>query len=143
MVERENLVEPQPKELMSQEVRSQNKVFVPLIAVGRSGSTLLMRILNRFDGVCIKGESNGIVAHLADAILAAHHPILERRRQLALGDLVATTPFDLLIGTDADPWFGGELILPERLSKAIGKLLLEEVLCAGSEHETPIAGLKK
>jgi hypothetical protein len=59
---------------------AERRRFVFVVAVGRSGSTLLMRLLNTAPGVCVRGENNALLESLYDA---AESAAMARRHSLA------------------------------------------------------------
>lgn len=104
--------------------------FVCVVTYGRSGSTLLQNLLNAFDGYCIRGENNNLLAPLAQAYALADSSrnlrILRRKKDV-------TTP--------EHPWFGGENILPRRLGRSLAQTFVRNVLVP--PEGTRIAGLKE
>jgi hypothetical protein len=44
-----------------------------IVTVGRTGSTILMNVLNSIDGFCIRGENNGILSSLQRAVADADY----------------------------------------------------------------------
>lgn len=46
---------------------SEDMKYLFVVTYGRSGSTVLLNLLNRIDGYCIRGENHGITNHLAQA----------------------------------------------------------------------------
>ncbi len=89
--------------------------FVVVLAVGRSGSTLLQGILNALPGVLVRGENNGFLLSL----FSAHHAL--RAAQITWGG--ETTPPE-------NPWYGAELLRPSLFRRAIAAMVIEQ-LCAG------------
>ena len=66
--------------------------FVVVLAMGRSGSTLLQGVLNTFPNFLIRGENNLFIAHL----------------YRTYNDLVIARNFASTATTPAHPWFGCE-----------------------------------
>ena len=91
--------------------------FVCIVTYGRSGSTLLQNLLNSFDGYCIRGENNNLLAPLAQAYFLAESS--GNLRNLRKNNAV-TTP--------DQPWYGGENIRPWRLGRDLAQVFVRDVL---------------
>jgi hypothetical protein len=99
-------------------------VFV--VTYGRSGSTLLMGILNTIPGWLIRGENRDAVHHL----FAFHHTMG------AESDRKRGTPL-----TPAHPWFGIDGFPRKRSLRLIRRLVTETVL--RPEPDTRVTGFKE
>ena len=87
--------------------------YIFIITYGRSGSTLLQGILNTIPGYCIRGENNGVVNYL-------------RKSSQRLSE--AHQKFSQIGITPADSWYGIDLFQRKTYLKAIGELIVKEVL---------------
>ncbi|AKH42460.1 hypothetical protein FHS61_000230 [Altererythrobacter atlanticus] len=87
--------------------------FVFVITYGRSGSTLLMNLLNAIDGFCIRGENGGLVTTLAVSAdtLQTMHDINGRWDH----------------GPTA-PWFGFGPVSPGRWRTSLAELFVDQIL---------------
>ncbi len=74
--------------------------YLFVVTYGRSGSTVLMNLLNAIDGYCIRGENRGIIQNLAEAAdsLAKSHA------KIAPYDRGAHTPWYGLADIDPQAW---------------------------------------
>lgn len=91
--------------------------YLFLVTWGRSGSTLLQNLLNSIDGYCIRGENNNVLADLARAWVAvAEAEPMRGRRQSGQPS-----------GPD-HPWYGAELVAPEKLGLALANVFARDVL---------------
>jgi hypothetical protein len=88
-------------------------VFV--ITYGRSGSTILLRLLNAIDGYCIRGESNGIIGSLATSV----HKLRQAHEKFGNGDR-GKEP--------SDPWYGIADVNPNAWAAALAEAFSREVL---------------
>ena len=95
-----------------------NYCYLFILTYGRSGSTLLMKILNGIQGIEIKGENNNALFHLYRSIDAA-----TRSRK----DHATRTR-----GTD-DPWFGAAKIEPDRFAEHCLDSFVADVLSPGPD----------
>jgi len=88
--------------------------LVVLVCFGRSGSTVLQRVLNDLPGVEIRGENLGATRHLfraSAALTEAHHRYAKYRRQRA-----------------DDPWFGVDRIDPDAVFQSLRHFVVENIL---------------
>ena len=104
--------------------------FVCIVTYGRSGSTLLQNLLNSFEGFCIRGENNNLLAPLAQVFALAG---ASRNLQNLRKNTVVTTP--------DQPWYGGENIRPWRLGRDLAQIFVRDVLVP--PVGTRVTGLKE
>ncbi|PSL17609.1 sulfotransferase [Shimia abyssi] len=98
-------------------LRQQPRQHVFLITYGRSGSTLVQKILNTIPGYCIRGENNNLLYHLfrSWAALSNCEPVQSHRR---IGRSL----------TSEHPWFGSEQVDPDTLGRNLVSFFEREVL---------------
>jgi len=103
-------------------------VFV--VTYGRTGSTLIQNLLNAIDGYCIRGENENAVAPLA----LAWNTLKQSSNVRNIGKkAVATTPIH--------PWYGAELINPNRFGRAMANAFIRTVLAPPTG--TRVTGFKE
>ncbi len=104
--------------------------YLFLVTYGRSGSTLVQHLLNRIDGVTLRGENNNALWHIFNAwhALDSAAPIRDLR---ARGG--TTGP--------AQPWFGAEAIDADALGHAMVHAFVTTVL--RPPPGTRVAGFKE
>lgn len=114
---------------------SEGYIFV--ITYGRSGSTLLQRILNSFPGYCIRGENDNMFYHLAKVIYFAQnsHNFIFRR------GANASERESLGVGQSTDPWYGAELVDPRSLGLSLCEVFARNILNA--PKGTRVSGFKE
>ena len=88
--------------------------FVFIIAYGRSGSTLLQKIIGSVDGFHIVGENNNLLYGL----LASYHSAVEAKQ--SGGSQTRDKP--------GDPWRGIDLLDLRRYGQRLAEVFVEEVL---------------
>lgn len=103
-------------------------VFV--VTYGRSGSTLVQKLLNSIDGACIRGENSNALAGVTQAWQMTRGPNSLARRAAQKS---TTTP-------DA-PWYGRENFNLQRYGRALADVFTREVLAP--PPGTRIAGFKE
>lgn len=107
--------------------------YVFVITYARSGSTLLMSLINQAEGVCIRGENNAALYHLYRAV-----------------DAIDDTAFRGRTSKQEEPdrpWFGAQLVKPFRfrnrlLNTFIGSVLVPPegtrvIGCKEIRHDMP------
>lgn len=104
--------------------------FVFVVTYGRSGSTLLQKILNGIPGYCVRGENANGLLH----IFHAWHAMTETRSVRSLRRLNSATDID-------HPWHGAELINPDMLAHAMIKTFVDHVL--NLPEGTRVGGFKE
>ncbi|WBU55371.1 sulfotransferase [Paracoccus sp. SCSIO 75233] len=104
--------------------------FVFIVSYGRSGSTLLQKILNSSDGVCIRGENKDVLLHLAKAWAIFDEDIEMQKLRKS-----KTVPHD------GNPWYGMHLTDGPRFGQGLADLFTQEVLCP--PEGTRISGFKE
>ena len=104
------------------EIRS----FVFVFTYGRSGSTLLMGLLNSIPGYCIRGENNNAV----HSLFTMHQRIAAARQ----GSLKNSE-------RPGHPWFGLNRIDPAALQRSQRDLVVDEILRPEAHHR--VAGFKE
>lgn len=104
--------------------------YLFIVTYGRSGSTLLQHLLNCIDGVVVRGENNNTLWHLFQAwqALETAGPIRDLRARGARTDATR-------------PWFGAELIDPEKVGHDLVALFRHRVLAL--PPDTRIGGFKE
>ena len=98
-----------------------------VLSYPRSGTTLLTRILNTADGVLIRGETIGAIAHLADFV----HILKEVQDNLP-------RELNLTTSSDLSPIFGTSEYKIPKIIKSIGTVFTEMVLLP--EQNTKVIG---
>jgi hypothetical protein len=88
--------------------------FVFIIAYGRSGSTLLQKIIGSVDGFHIIGENNNIL----HGLLTSYHSAVEAKQ----------TEGRHTRDKSGDPWRGIDLLNPRRYGQRLAEVFVEEVL---------------
>lgn len=104
--------------------------FVFIVTYGRSGSTLLQKILNSADGVCIRGENKDVLLHLAKSWAIFDTDV--EMQKLRKSDTVHL---------DGNPWYGMHLTDGARFGQGLADLFVREVLCP--PEGTRISGFKE
>lgn len=104
--------------------------FVFIVTYGRSGSTLLQKILNSIPGYCVRGENANGLFH----IYQAWREMTQARAILALRRRKQASSID-------HPWHGAELINPDTLARALVKTFVDEVL--NLPNDTRVGGFKE
>lgn len=92
------------------------KGHVFLVTYGRSGSTVLQRILQSVDGAVIRGENHNTLYELFRAAGAA-------RQALATGGTRAADP--------RHPFYGADRIDPARFERRLAGIFIDEILQPG------------
>lgn len=101
------------------------QVFI--ITYGRSGSTLLQKILNSFDGYLIRGENNNALFHLFKSIKFA----TEAKNKFSVGK----GPIEGLSSDDSsNPWFGIGAIDENKFSNEIVKSFVKNIIKPTNEN---------
>lgn len=88
--------------------------YIFIITYARSGSTLLMSLLNHCDGVCIRGENRATLYHLYRAIEGLRDTF--RRGQSGRQE------------ARDRPWFGAHAVRPARFRRQLLAAFVSEVL---------------
>jgi len=99
--------------------------FVFIVSYGRSGSTILQKILNSIDGYLIRGENSDIVGHMIKCYQAA----------------MQTRDIRNLSTNAGDPWFGAELLGPDKFARRLARLFVDEVLNVDDDYR--VIGFKE
>lgn len=121
---------------------SPEKGYVFLVTYGRSGSTLTSNYLNSFPGFCIRGENNNIIHHLCSAIQSLDNANFDFRREDKSKPLHKRKPeMQKIMETPKDPWYGAELVDPDRFAKRLFDNFVREILSPPSG--TRMAGFKE
>ena len=101
--------------------------FIVLMAVGRSGSTLLQGVLNAMPGCLVRGENGGVMLALAQAhealCFAGNH----------------SSSFT----TAADSWFGCEELDADRLLANCARVVIEQLLGSRRDEDFVAIGFKE
>ncbi|MCJ1903412.1 sulfotransferase [Paracoccus versutus] len=116
--------------------------YVFLVTYGRSGSTLMSNYLNSFPGYCIRGENNNVIYHLCSAVLSLNEENFTLRRESRAQPVDDRNPaIKRIMETPKDPWYGAELVDPDRFAKTIFNDFVKEIL--SPPPETRVAGFKE
>ena len=107
---------------------SQGYVFV--VTYGRSGSTLMQKLLNAIPGYCIRGENANALMPLCRSIATVQDEAnFAMRRKALLNPPPQRPPFlREILQTPDDPWYGGELIDPEDYARSVLDTFVRGVL---------------
>lgn len=100
--------------------------YVFVLTYGRSGSTILMRLLNTIDGAEIRGEHSHALFHLYKAIAAVRH---------------SSTRFGATKRAISDPWYGADLMAAKSFETNCLNSFLHDVLVPSPE--TRVIGFKE
>jgi hypothetical protein len=100
--------------------------YVFVFTYGRSGSTLLMGLLNSIPGYCIRGENNNAVY----ALYESNRRIEEARSQSLKNS-----------ERPGHPWFGLNLVSPEQLRNETRDLVTKVLLHPEPQHQ--VTGFKE
>ncbi|MBI4920706.1 MAG: sulfotransferase [Devosia nanyangense] len=92
--------------------RSSIQKYVFVVACGRSGSTLLMGLLNAIPHFCIRGENDSALHHL----FVIYDSLMARRAAGTVGEL------------PVHPWFGLTNLEPDGLREGIRRFFTDEIL---------------
>lgn len=87
-------------------------VFV--VTYGRSGSTVLLNLLNSIPGYCIRGENGGLIKGLAEA-----YAILRQAKE-RFGTEQADQP--------SNPWYGFDQVDVDEACRKLGDVFREQIL---------------
>ncbi|MEM7703684.1 MAG: sulfotransferase [Pseudomonadota bacterium] len=98
-----------------------------VITYGRSGSTLLLNILNAIEGYCIRGENDGATQRMVEAV---EHMRATKERFAHKDD-----------GTPQSPWYGVKDIECEEWGKAVATAFTRHIL--RPEGDTRVTGFKE
>lgn len=99
--------------------------FLFLLTYGRSGSTVVARLIGGHPGVVMRGENANMLFHLWKAVQAAEKTASKtKRREIA-----------------DDPWHGCSNVDPEAISRDLANLFLDRVLVPGPEAK--VVGFKE
>lgn len=97
-----------------------------IVTYGRSGSTLLQRILNSIDGYCIRGENNDIIT----SIFYSYKHACYTKHNWGKETLSRT-----------HPWYGADLIDPRSFGFKLADLFISEIL--QSDPTSRVVGFKE
>jgi len=100
--------------------------YIFILTYGRSGSTILMRLLNTIEGAEIRGENSNALFHLYRAIAAVS------RSSARFGSTARPT---------SDPWYGADLMAAKSFEDACLSSFLHDVLAPAPT--TQIIGFKE
>lgn len=101
--------------------------FLFIVTYGRSGSTLLMGLLNALDGFCLRGENNGV---LYDLFQFQSKAVEARATQTQEEQLTSTSP-----------WYGIDEYPAELAAARIRQLVIDTLL--RPEPGTRVTGFKE
>lgn len=98
---------------------------VVIIAMGRSGSTLLQGVLNSIPGYCIRGENCGLLLNLYQGL-----------RSILLAKLAAHAE----VTDPTNPLYGAELLNEELYVSSVRRMVVEQL---APPHGTKVLGFKE
>ena len=104
--------------------------YVFIVTYGRSGSTLVQKILNSIPGYCVRGENNNGLFY----IYQVWREMTQARAIVALRRQKRQSESD-------HPWYGAELIEPDAFGHALRRTFVDEVL--RPPKGTRVAGFKE
>ena len=91
----------------------ENLPFVCIVTYGRSGSTVLQTVLQTIPGYHIRGENMNVLYSLFGASRAAYSTRYDHgNKEHGL----------------EEPWYGADKVVPERFSRKLAKLFVEEII---------------
>ena len=90
-----------------------------IVTYGRSGSTLLQRIMQTIPGMCFRGENSGTLEMLYRSAVRAS----ETRNEFGQWKL----PPDR-------PWHGADLIIPQHYSAALAQVFINQIINPGPKQ---------
>lgn len=104
--------------------------YVFVVTYGRSGSTLLMKLLNSISGACIRGENGDSLTPLLRSIcnLENSYNVKVRRAEMEKRPEDRTYYWKRLLGTPDDPWYGAENIDVDDYARSILDAFVRTVL---------------
>lgn len=105
---------------------SRPRLFVFVVTYGRTGSTLLQKLLNSADGVYVSGENHDVLRGLFEAC---------RNARIALGG------FGQHCKSIDDPWHGAFMVDPDTLERRLADAFLAAVLRPPRGHD--VVGFKE
>jgi hypothetical protein len=107
-----------------------SKGYVFVVTYGRSGSTLTQTLLNSIPGYCIRGENANASLHIARMIHTTRNEMnfTERRERLEARRAGRPMRGFHTLETPQDPWYGAELLDPDRLGRSLFDTFVREVL---------------
>lgn len=116
--------------------------YLFVVTYGRSGSTLLQKLLNSIDGYCIRGENNNALYNLTRAVARIEQePNFQHRMEARGKPKAEMRPFlRPILGTPNDPWYGAEKAEPGPLAKGLFNQFVRHVLVP--PQGTRVAGFK-
>ncbi|MEO9874020.1 MAG: sulfotransferase [Anderseniella sp.] len=91
-----------------------------IVTYGRSGSTLLQRIMQTIPGMCFRGENSGALEMLYRSALCAS----ETRNEFGQWKLPSESP-----------WHGANLINPTQYSAALAEVFINQILNPGPKQK--------
>ena len=90
-----------------------------IVTYGRSGSTLLQRIMQTIPGMCFRGENSGTL----DMLFQSAKRASATRYEFGQWKL-----------PPQHPWHGADLIYPDKYSKALAQVFIDEIINPGPEQ---------
>lgn len=116
--------------------------YVFVVTYGRSGSTLMQKLLNSIDGYCIRGENNNALMPLCRSIwnVQQEQNFTMRREALAKAPAQRKDFMRSILQTADDPWYGAELVDPDDYARTLMDSFVRSIL-----HPPPgtrVAGFK-
>lgn len=107
------------------------KGFVFVATYGRSGSTLLMKLLNSIQGACVRGESGNSLTPVLSSIysLKSNYNVNIRRTELRKDPEDRTPHWQKILGTVDDPWYGAENIDVTGYANSVLDSFVRYILC--------------
>lgn len=90
------------------------KGAVFLVTYGRSGSTLLSRMIRTVPGMCFRGENYNVLAHLYRAYAASYRTVNAMKKNFPL--------------EDSSPWYGADVIDPDKVADSLVECFIEQII---------------
>lgn len=121
---------------------SPSEGYVFIVTYGRSGSTLMQKLLNSIDGYCIRGENSNALMPLCRSIwnVQNEHNFTLRREDLKKPPAQRKEFLRDILQTPDDPWYGAELVDPEDYARSLLDTFVRTIL--HPPGNTRVAGFK-
>lgn len=105
--------------------------YVFIVTYGRSGSTLLMKLLNSISGACIRGENGDLLTPILRSIhdLRNSYNVCIRRTEIGIPLSERALHLRDILSTPNDPWFGAERIDIDDYARSILDCFVRTILC--------------
>lgn len=117
--------------------------YLFIVTYGRSGSTVLLSVLNAIPGIVVRGENGHLCRALRQIVATVETAPDFVRRRAAVVVAPGDRPLALrdTLCTPADPWFGAERVDPDAVGRALCEAFVRTVLQVPAG--TRVAGFKE